>query len=109
MKGSTMNAQFDEKGKIFTNVISKKPVPVTIQTTTHRIHGELYVRPEERLKDELNNSEQFLAMTNAVVYDVEGHEIYHCSFITLSLGQIVWLIPDAELDHIVSENRGGLG
>ena len=104
-----MNAQFDEKGKIFTNVISKKPVPVTIQTSTHRLHGELYVRPGERLKDELNCSEQFLALTNATVFDAECHEIYRCSFLTLSLGQIVWLIPDDELDRLPSEKPGGNG
>ncbi len=104
-----MNAQFDEKGKIFTNVISKDPVPVTIQTSTHRIHGELYVRPGERLKDELNSADQFLAVTNATVYDAECHEIYHCNFLTLSLGQIVWLIPNSELDHLPSENPGGIG
>ena len=103
-----MNAQFDEKGKIFTNIITKKPVPVTIQTTTHRIHGELYVRPGERLKDELNCSEQFLAVTNASVFNAEGNEILQCDFLTLSLGQIVWLIPDAEPDRL-SENPGGAG
>jgi len=93
-----MNSQFEEKGKIFTNVVSKLPVSVTIQTTTHRIHGELYVRPGERLKDELNTSEEFLAVTNASIFDAVNHEIYHCGFLTLNLKQIIWLIPDDELD-----------
>jgi len=101
-----MNAQFDEKGKIFTNVISKKPVPVTIQTLTHRIHGELYVRPGERLKDELNCSEQFLALTNASVYDAQSKELYQCGFLTLNLSQIVWLIPDEEIHQLPIESAG---
>jgi hypothetical protein len=101
-----MNAQFDEKGKIFTNVISKLPIPVTIQTTTHRIHGELYVRPEERLMDELNSSGQFLAVTNATIFDTESHELYRCSFLTLSLRQIVWLIPDNELGTDPMQDNG---
>ena len=33
-RGSSMVTQFDEKGKIFTQVISKKPVAVIMQTTT---------------------------------------------------------------------------
>jgi hypothetical protein len=104
-----MNAQFDEKGKIFTNVISKIAVPVTIQTSTHRIHGEIYIRPEGRLKDELNNSDQFLAVTNATVYAADCQELYHCSFLTLSLRQIVWLIPDDELVESTTQNAGGNG
>jgi hypothetical protein len=99
-----MNSQFEEKGKIFTNVISKTPLQVTIQTITHRIHGELYVRPGERLKDELNTSEEFLAVTNATIYDAESRELYRCGFLTLSLRQIVWLIPDDELNsHSVKD------
>jgi hypothetical protein len=89
--------EFDDKGKIFTNVISKKPVPAMVQTLTHRIHGEVYVRPSERLKDELNRSEKFIAITKAVVYDLEGKEMYRSEFLTLNREQIIWLIPDHEL------------
>jgi hypothetical protein len=92
-----MATQFDEKGKIFTNVISKKPVMVTIQTTMNKIHGEIYVRPNERIKDELDRSEQFLAVTNAIVYNAQDAEIYRSDFLTLSLNHIVWLIPDDEV------------
>ncbi len=101
-----MNEQFDEKGKIYTNVIAKVPVPVTIQTLTHRIHGDIYVRPGERLKDELNGSEEFLALTDACVYTDDSKEIFRCHFLTLSIRQIVWLIPDDELNHIDADNPG---
>lgn len=92
-----MTTQFDEKGKIFTNVIAKKAVMVTIQTLTHKIHGEIYVRPNERIKDELDRSEQFLAVTNAVVFGPQDDELYHSDFLTLNLSHIVWLIPDDEV------------
>ena len=92
-----MPTQFDEKGKIFTNVIAKKPVMVTIQTLTHKIHGEIYVRPNERIKDELDRSEQFVAVTNAVVFGPQGEELYTSDFLTLNLSHIVWLIPDDEV------------
>jgi len=99
-----MITEFDDKGKIFTNVINKKPVPAVVQTLTHRIHGEVHVRPSERLKDELNRSEKFVAITHAVVYDTRGQEIYRCDFLTLNRDHIVWLIPD---EDILSDKPGG--
>jgi hypothetical protein len=93
-----MITQFDEKGKIYTNIIPKRPVPMTIQTITHKIHGEIHVKLNERIKDELNRSEPFLAVTNAVVFGLDGKELYHCNFLTLNLQHVVWLIPDDELE-----------
>lgn len=92
-----MITQFEEKGKIFTPVISKIPIPVTIQTTTHRIHGQIYIRPSDRLKDELNRTEPFLAVTNASVFSTDGEELYKASFLTINCSHIVWLIPDDEI------------
>jgi hypothetical protein len=80
-------------------------VPATVQTLTHRIHGEIHVRPSERLKDELNRSEKFLAITHAVVFDTRGQEIYRCEFLTLNREHIVWLIPDEDLS--IEESSGG--
>ena len=59
-----MTTHFDEKGKFFTDIISKESVPVIIQTETNRIHGLMHVRHESRLKDELNNEVGFMAITN---------------------------------------------
>lgn len=92
-----MFKDFDEKGKIFTNIVPKTQVPATIQTRTHRLHGDVYMKPDERLKDELNRSEQFLAVTNASIFDEAGNVAYSCKFLTLNKDQIVWLIPDADL------------
>jgi hypothetical protein len=88
---------FDEKGKIFTNIVPKTPVPAIIQTLTHRIHGEVYMKTDERLKDELNRSEQFIAVTNAQILDSRGEIAYACKFLTINKDQIVWLIPDNDL------------
>jgi hypothetical protein len=92
-----MIRDFDEKGKLFTNIVQKTPVPATIQTLTHRIHGEVYMKPDERLKDELNRSEQFLAVTNASILNDQGEAAFVCKFLTLNKNQIVWLIPDKDL------------
>ncbi len=92
-----MVTNIDEKGKIFTNIIAKSPLPATIQTDSHRIHGEIYVRPNERVKDELNRSEAFLAVTNATVFGPQGEILYRSNFLTLNLQHVIWLIPDDEL------------
>jgi len=92
-----MIRDFDEKGKIFTNIVQKTPIPATIQTLTHRIHGEVYMKPDERLKDELNRSDQFLAVTNASILNEQGEVSFSCKFLTLNKNQIVWLIPDRDM------------
>jgi len=92
-----MITDFDEKGKIFTNIVQKTPVPATIQTLTHRIRGEVYMKPDERLKDELNRSDQFLAVTNASILNDLGEVTIICKFLTLNKNQIVWLIPDKDM------------
>ena len=45
-----MTIEFDDNGKFFTDIISKNPIPVTIQTVTHRIHGNIHIREDRRLK-----------------------------------------------------------
>jgi hypothetical protein len=54
-----MYASFEDKGKIYTNIVSKTPIDVIIQTPNHQIHGKVHVRPNGRLKDELTSSEHF--------------------------------------------------
>jgi len=95
--------QFDEKGKIFTNVVTKKPVAVHIQTTSHLIQGWVHVRPDERLKDELNQSEMFIAVTNASIFALDGALIQQCSFLAVNRMQITWLYQDDETENIQGE------
>jgi uncharacterized membrane protein affecting hemolysin expression len=89
-----MGTRYDEKGKIFTDVVAKEPVRVAIQTTTmQRIKGKMFVSPDERVKDELNHAERFLAVTDASVYDNEGNLIQQSAFMAVNRDQIAWLIP----------------
>ncbi len=94
-----MTLQFAEKGKIYTNVITKEAVPATIQTLTHCIHGFIYVRQGERIKDEMDRSEKFLAITDATVYDAQGVEIYRTGFLVVNRDHVIWLIPDQEINN----------
>lgn len=92
-----MSAEFDEKGKFFTKVVSKLPIPVILQTHENRIEGLLYVSPEDRIKDELNKPEDFIALTDVTIFHLDGSELYRCGFITLNRAAIVWLTPEAEV------------
>ena len=95
-----MTTDYDDKGKIFTEVIPKENIPVIIQTTVNRIEGFFHARYDNRLKDELNNQvdEQFMAITDAVVYDADGKELYRTKFLALNRNSIIWLIPQNEED-----------
>ncbi len=94
-----MTIQFDEKGKFFTEVVTKKPVPVKIQTIANRIHGFIYVRPGERLKDALDQSTQFVAVTDAVIFGLSGDELSRTEFMIINIDHIVWLIPEQNYDR----------
>ncbi len=88
-----MSVEFNDKGKYFTDVISKVAVPAVIQTTTHRIEGSIHVRLDGRVKDELDRPEPFLAVTAAKVFNMDGTLTQEADFITVARAQIVWLIP----------------
>lgn len=93
-----MFSNFEEKGKIYTQVISKEPIQVWIQTTTHRIYGKIHIRPEDRVKDELDRAAAFLAVTDATVYDPTSSQILmQTKFLAVSVGNIVWVIPDVDM------------
>jgi hypothetical protein len=93
----------EERTKIFTNVIFKRPVAVLIQTTDQRIRGNVHVRPDDRLRDELNESERFLAVTNATIYNNEDQVLYRSKFIAVNISQIIWLIPQNDLISLQEE------
>ena len=84
----------DEKGKIFTEVVTKIPITVLMQTIIHRVHGKIHIRPDERLKAELDRDEPFLAVTDAVILDRDGKAIQRADFLAVRRDQIVWVLPE---------------
>jgi hypothetical protein len=100
-----MNIEYDDKGKFFTEVITKAPKLVTLQTVTHHIHGTAYVNPGERLKDELDKPEPFLAITDATIYDQNGDILHECKFLAVRRVHIVWVLPDDEIEEMKEGER----
>ena len=89
-----MTLHYDDKGKFYTEYVSKTAVNAIIQTLMQRIIGRIYIRAGDRVSDELNQSEQFLAVTEATVYGLEGDILYRCDFIAINREHVVWLIPE---------------
>ncbi len=91
-----MVLEFDEKGKYFTEVISKEKILSQIQTTTHFIKGFVHVRKGERLSDEINQTNPFLAVTGAEIYNREGKIIFSSDFLAVNRKHIIWIMPFEE-------------
>ncbi|MCL5428472.1 MAG: hypothetical protein M1347_01545 [Chloroflexi bacterium] len=92
-----MPQEIDDKGKIFTEVVHKEPIQVTIQTRTNRIRGNLHKRSDNRMIDKLNHAEAFIPMTDVVVMDVDGKvELLRSDFLALNRSEIIWLVELGE-------------
>jgi len=85
--------EVDDKGKVFTDVVPKLTIPAMVQTTQHLIHGNLHVRRDERLKDELDRDKLFLAMTDVQIIGADNQVIHETRFLAVRRDQIVWVMP----------------
>ena len=94
-----MSIEYDEKGKIFTDVVSKIAVYATVQTTTHRMRGHIHIRRDQRIKDELDLNENFLAMTDVTVMGPDGQTLFQAPFLAVRRSHIIWVLPE--------QNQGG--
>jgi hypothetical protein len=92
-----MTIEFDDKGKFFTDIITKTPVPVVIQTVAHRIHGNIHVSQDRRLKDELDLPDKFIAITNAVIFLPDNQVMYQANFLAIQRDEIIWVLPEKEI------------
>lgn len=93
-----MTTHYNEKGKFFTDVVAKDEVPVILQTKSHRIEGTLHVRLEDRIKDELNQDEPFLAITDAAIFGLDETKLYEVDFMAVNRANIIWIFATKELN-----------
>ena len=89
-----MTIEYDEKGKIFTDIVSKVAIHATVQTTTHLMRGQIHVRRDQRIKDELDTSDNFLALTDVTVLTHDGQTLFQAPFLAVRRSQIVWVLPE---------------
>jgi len=93
-----MTINYDEKGKYYTDIISKVAVTARIQTTSHFIEGNIHIRNDFRLKDELDRDEPFLAVTNARIYNANHDLLYRTQFIAVRRDQVVWITTQDDIE-----------
>ena len=89
-----MDFRVDAKGKYYTTHVSKQSVAVIARVQDSIVHGTVHLSPDNRLKDELNDNETFLAITDAQVWEVNGAlPLYSTQVLMLNKSQIVWIFP----------------
>ena len=91
-----MTFEYDEKGKIFTDIVTKIAIPATIQTTTHLMRAHIHVRRDQRIIDELDLNESFLALTDVSVMGADGQVLYQAPFLALRRSHIIWVLPEQD-------------
>ena len=89
-----MTIEYDEKGKIFTDIVSKIAISARVQTTTHMMRGHIHVRRDQRIIDELDLDENFLAITDVDVLSSDGQTLFQVPFLAVRRTHIVWVIPE---------------
>lgn len=100
-----MSVRYDDKGKFFTDVITKDRVPSIIHTLVSRIQGNIHVRIDERVKDELNRDDQFFAVTDAIIYNLQGQKIYDAEFMLINRDHVIWIVPDEENTFTIQQSE----
>ncbi|HNT24320.1 MAG TPA: hypothetical protein PKM21_08145 [Anaerolineales bacterium] len=100
-----MSLHYDEKGKFFTDYVTKEPVDTIIQTSLHTIYGRIYVRADERVSDLLNRSEPFLAVTDVQIKNAAGEVLFESEFLAINRQEIIWIIPKDERDTTLEEGN----
>lgn len=88
-----MTIEYDEKGKFYTDVVTKLSTSVVIQTTTHLVRGFVHIRQGERLKNELERGEIFIAVTQATIHGTDDQILFSVPFLAIQRAQIVWIMP----------------
>lgn len=90
-----MDVRTDDRGKFFTPRVTKESVAAAIRTADHMIVGQVHVRPDQRLKDELNSAhDRFIAVTDARVHNALGSDLlFESSFLLVDARHVIFITP----------------
>ncbi len=98
-----MDYRFDEKGKYYTMHVNKRTTAVLVFAQGLLISGTMHLVLDNRVKDELNGGERYVALTHAQVRELgSGKIVVENETVILNKDQIVWIIPHEEIHE--SEN-----
>ena len=68
---------------------------ITILTRSFRIKGHIHITPSARVTDFMVESKNFIAVTEAEVWELGGRQVLHAPFINVSRDHIEVVVPDA--------------
>jgi hypothetical protein len=69
---------------------------VIIFTVHHRIEGELHLPSTSRLSDRMNQAKDFLPITSARIYSMEGRLLYEIDAVMVHKAHVVMMMERHE-------------
>lgn len=89
-----MDHRVDDKGKFFPMRVATLRLPITACIGEWIIEGTVHLKGNNRLKDELNDDESFIAITQVRVRDRrDAKPAYESEVLIVHKHQIVWIFP----------------
>jgi len=67
---------------------------VVILAGAYRIKGEIELVPGARITDYILDAKEFIAVTRAEVWDLDGRKIFAASFLNVNRAHVVVVAPD---------------
>lgn len=67
---------------------------ITILTRSFRIKGYIHITPSARVTDYMVESKNFIAVTDAEVWEISGRQVLHAPFINVSRDHIEVVMPE---------------
>ncbi|MCX7870594.1 MAG: hypothetical protein N2485_03340 [bacterium] len=78
-------------------MVKKEPKRVVVYIDNYRIEGYMYLIPGARVVDEFNKSNQFIPLTDCVIYDnTTSLEIDRVNFMVVNKNRITLVFPPEE-------------
>jgi hypothetical protein len=72
----------------------KESIRVILLTTTYRVEGHIHVVPGGRLLDEINKEREFIPVTKASIYTIDGEApLDTLDFVAINKTQVVMIAP----------------
>ena len=72
----------------------KESIRVILLTSTYRVEGHIHVVPGGRLLDEINKEREFIPVTRASIYALDGEApLDILDFVAVNKSQVVMIAP----------------
>ena len=72
---------------------SENVTKVTILTGTYRIKGHINLLPGARMTDYMAQAKEFIAVTEAEVWEIIGRQVFSAPFINVNRDHIQIIVP----------------